>query len=351
MSTGPCANATSPTDDFFAALMLDSNFQHNEGGNLDFCVWDGDVDSYGPPCGNCGAAQWDLRESRGDLVCFNCGACDGGISKLVPDRTVYDEFEGLGEAPVDQGALNLATVFAELPARKVESNYDRGYYYHRRIKQWFIDDGNIPKHDWKIIKQAFRAYARGTVGVEKALVPSRQQLRDARGKQIPGTILLARADIRVILHDCEPLRQDTLAWRWESEERKKPSFVKRYFKHWLQIRWRFSGVVSSAEKNSARFLEKLHSRVRELQKAFPHIREAAKRKSFPSLNMVMRRLFVYLKMNDVEDEDFEQLRTRKARRKFEFCWWELCKYLQWPYLSNESFFLTRKQRSRNGSGK
>jgi len=332
--------------------MLDSNFQPDEGGNLDLCVWPADADSFGAPCGNCGKSQWDLRESRGDLVCFNCGACDGGLAVYVPDRAVYAECEGLGEAPVDQGALNLATVFAELPARKMESNYDRGYYYHRRVKQWFLDDGNIPKDDWKIIKQAFVAYAERVVKNQGTVCPSRQQLRDARGRQIPGTILLAKSDIRLILHDCEPLRRETLAWRWESEEQKKPSFVKRYFKHWLQIRWRFSGVVSSAEKNNARLLEKLHGRMRELQQAFPHIRDAAKRKSFPSLNMVMRRLFVYLKMSDVEDEDFEQLRTRKARRKFEFCWWELCKYLQWPYLSNESFFLTRKQRSpRNGGSK
>lgn len=334
---------------------MDSNFQlDNEGWGLDAPLLGSSIDSFGYPCDNCGANKWNLRESRGDLVCGGCGACDGGVSKLGADRAAYDDAEGLGVGPVEQSQLHVETVLAEMPSRKMARNYDRGYYFRRRVKQWFIQDSNIPEEDWKIIEQAFDTYARGVIKAETFLRPSNDMLRQSRGYRIPGTILLDKADVRLILHDCEPLRRDTLAWRWESAEQKKPTFVKRYFKHWLQIRWRFSGLVSSAEKNSSRLLEKLDTAVKELHQAFPHVRdlnEIAKRKSFPPINMVMRRLFVYLQMNDVDDEEFDLLKTRKGRRKFEFLWWEFCKYLQWPYLSKEAFFLTRKQRSKNGRGK
>lgn len=337
------------TGDFFATLMEFRDFPlRNEGVAVDNYVPDFMGDSGLPDCENCNGNNWDCAGDRGDLVCHSCGFCLGGIAISVRDRADNGVGGCQTDGMVHQGIRDAALVGCEAPVglhAKRRGQYSRQNYLREKFRQWCMAEPPIGPEDWKLIERAYCNYADTTIRIAY-FIPTGEQLRRAKGKPIPGCIVLRKEDIRCILHDCDALRRQSYDWKCDPEERKKPSFVTRFLEKWITIRWRFSGQGSLFATAPTDLSDVLLENFSSLQQAFVNTVQAEKiRKTFPSYNTVISRL---MEMHGFTESaaDLHLLNTKRARRKFEICWWNFCRYLRWPYLSKETFFLTRKRRSK-----
>lgn len=152
--------------------------------------------------------------------------------------------------------------------------------------------------------------------------------------------MLDKEAVRCILRACDALNRDA-AFEKE-EEAPTPSFGTKYLEKWLTIRWRFCGLASSGQSAPPDLLDLLMDDFAHLEEAFAHsVQDPLGRKAFPSYNTILYRLLelyncVHLAV------DLPQLKTRRARKKTELFWWQMCKYLKWPYISSDAQFLKIK---------
>lgn len=344
------------SDDIFEALFGLSEFENDFRGACDFGVLGENI----VVCTNldCGGTDFDVDEHRGDYVCLSCGACFGGLLVGVDNRKRGDDKINEDKAVFTENARNVAFDSIGVRSAKLASGkkdtYRRKTYFRDRMSQWLQSEKPIPKKDWHTIKREWRRYLsnKGIPGV----LPTKASLRKSRGKIISGCHPLEKADIRCILRACDVVteneRQEQLA-QWPADSMwdiyredigpKAPSFVTRYLEKWLSLRWRFTGVHSTAAECPHRIFETLEDYFEKLDKSFPSCIQNEKRKSFPSYNEMVKNLLQLLFLEHL-GSDFPGLRTERARNKANFYWWQFCRYHKWPYLLKEAKFLKRKNK-------
>lgn len=242
------------------------------------------------------------------LVHEHCGCHDSG-------RVASHESESEGPAIFEAEHKPIPIARSSRRTRRIASKslYKRQYYLRERLRQWFMSETPIPAFDWAIIELT---YSRES-GVR---IPTPRELRVARGFPIEGLPILSKDNIRSLLRNCDALN---------NEKR----FLSKYLEKWLTIRWRFCGKATKANHGTNNLLQDICYAFSRAEQAFSKISHL-KRKSFPSYNGVIARI---LELNGCAEltEDFPPMRTRRARKKFELYWWEICKQSQWPYLYKE----------------
>lgn len=343
------------SDDIFEALFDFSEIK-NDGG-ADFCDLH-DENTF--TCANlaCQGTNFDVDESRGDILCLDCGACFGGI--LVGDfaRKSGNDENGKGKAVYSENARSVA--FDSIGIRSAKNaghkkdTYRRKSYFRDRMSQWLHAETPIPKYEWGIIKKEWRRYLNG-LGFSRD-APTKAALRKSRGKIIPGYYALEKSDIRCILRACdarlEAKRQQKLAewpddpmWKIYRDEIGQPSksFVTRYLEKWLTLRWKLSGQHSTAAECPHEVFEQLENYFEKLDMSFPACLAGEKRKAFPSFNETVRNLLQLLFLEHL-GKDFPGLRTQRAKNRANYYWWKFCRFHKWPYLLKEARFL--KQRNK-----
>lgn len=341
------------SDDIFEALCsIPINSENN--GWVSVCGAGGLEGTF---CANCLASEWDVDEHRGDIVCYSCGAAFGGI--LVNDTLVGAaddsgaEEGGFYQENVRSVALNGVGIFSAAFKENRKNLYKRNSYFRDRLSQWLQTCRPIPADDLRTIKKFWR------LDLERrglpARIPTKFEIRGSR-ERLSGYDEVKKEDIRRVLHAVDTVteaeRQEKLAM-WPDDPlfkiyrdnigEKKKSFVTRYLEKWLTLRWLFSGQSSTADDCPTEIFEAVQFYLRQLDKAFPHVVQGEKRKSFMSFNEAMRNLLTLLGAQNLTD-DFPPLRTRRARNKANLFWWKFCKYYRWPYLVKEANFLRRKNK-------
>lgn len=281
-------------------------------------------------CENCGSGNWAPSESRGDIICFGCGYCVRCVTLSGPDRAPILS----GELPEGYvGSLVVSAPEDTQMSRAYCSKYKRQVYWRAKLRQWMLQDRHgINESDWRIIKQVFeRTYER------KSANPSH-----ARSDLKKGYPVLRKEDICSILQDCDvqgrPLKTGI----------PKQKFVSLYLERWLFLRWKLTGLGTVGTSVPQVLLEFLIDSLDELDAAFPQaIGSIFTRQAFPHFDSVVEKLLALRGASEF-DKDCVKLNTKRARKKFELCWWAFCKYLKWPYLSKEPEILTRRIKVKYG---
>jgi hypothetical protein len=291
-------------------------------------------------CAVCGADDWDLDEARGDLRCVSCGLC---VDFRAVHSTSFAAQAKLVETGgiVEQESLRCVAfggdqITVRRRPRK-RNKYQRKEYLKERFNQWFLQEPEISGDDWLVIEWQFDEWCKQTHG-RRFPKPSGREL--ARGKGIPhkGCLILSKADVRAVLHNCDLVKEED--YPWPLEKPAKNYFKKKYLERWLTIRWRFSGQGSTSRYVASELVELLYGDFDKLEEAHRILAPKFGRKSFPNYNTIIYRV---LELYNCEflAEDFPPLRTRKAARKIEILWWHYCKYLRWPYISDKADILKR----------
>jgi hypothetical protein len=323
-----------------------STWGQDEGFGIE-CMDIGDA-GYNPlgKCDNCGRDDWDVDERGGDLVCVGCGLCVPGVAVHQLSRTDKQQAYESGAMVCEENVRDAAFGFCPAsPVRRGRSRgaYKRATYLRQRLAQWCMSDPPIDRDDWRSIVQVWQDFcllAYGTVPV----VPSPFQLRTGRGRAVKGAIVPTKEQIRSVLDTCDTL--DTDRYDEEGEESPKRCFLRRYRKRWLSIRWRLSGYKTLSQDMAPDFMELLTDDFPRVEQAFNAVvRERFHRKAI-NYNEAIRHLMELYSLEDL-DEDFPRLRTRRARKRSFFHWWHICKYLEWPFLCNESKILRSVMKSKD----
>lgn len=343
------------SDDIFETLFDFSEIKDD--GGVDFC---GLHDENAFTCANlsCQGTNFDVDESRGDIVCLDCGACFGGLLVGVLNTTSIADKGGQGKTSITENARSVAFdsigIRSAKNARHKKDTYRRQAYFRDRLSQWLHTEKPIPKHDLAVIKKEWRRYLHG-LGVPGVL-PTKAALRKSRGKIISGCHPLEKSDIRSILRACdarlEAIRKKKLAewpddpmWKCYRDEigEQSKSFVKRYLEKWLSLRWRFTGQHSTAAECPHENFDQLQEYLGKLDRSFPACFAGEKRKAFPNWNEVTRNLLQLLFLEHLGG-DFPGLRTQRAKNRANYHWWKFCRFHKWPYLLKEARFLKRRKK-------
>lgn len=323
------------SDELFVALMSIPEFNpENEVFNLDLFDADFPDLSDSPHCENCNGTSWDYDYLGCLLVCSGCGACMGGVTRAIAER---GDFCAANNNNNDMAAANhheLAAVDPEAEHIFRAKNHVRRAYIREKFSQWFMSESPIPADDWSIIERAYINYCETVIKIP-GFIPTGDQLRRAKGKQIDGQPVLDKQDIQIILSDAEAVAQ--------LDGRTGP-FAKRYIEKWRTIRWRFCGVASSISEIPPDLLNFLMHAFDQLDQAFPKaVGDPLKRKKFPHYDTIIYRL-LELKGCAELGKDLEEIKTRRGKKSVERCWWLFCKYFKWPYISRDEKILTDKMK-------
>lgn len=317
------------SDELFAALMSIPEFNNNNE-VFDLDAFDADIFSseIEPKCVNCGERNWNLDAASATLVCSNCGNCMDDITRAVAERRDFCNSHRSGAAANGTDVGELANFDPASEHNLRAKNTNRRNYIREKFRQWFMSETPIPGDDWRLIERSFCSYCINTIRIA-ALVPTGEELRKSGGKAIEGYPVLDKNDIQIILHDAETVAK--------SEGREGP-FTSRYLEKWRTIRWRFCGLASTASEIPADLVNFLLDAFDQLDQAFAHAIDPMTQKKFPHYDTVIYRL-LELKGRAELGGDLEKLRTRKGQKNFELCWWKMCKYLKWPYISRDEKIL------------
>lgn len=318
------------SDELFAALMSIPEFNRNnevfdlDGFDADFP--DGEIE---PLCVNCNNRDWGLDTASATLVCNCCGNCLDDITRAVAERRDFcnSHRSGLAANTADVGELAAFDPASEHSLRAKKTNHRREYI-RQKFRQWFMSETPIPGDDWRLIERSFCSYCVNTIRVAP-LVPTGEELRKSAGTAIEGYPILDKNDIQIIIHDAE-----TLAL----EQGREGPFSSRYLEKWRTIRWRFCGLASTGSKIPPELVEFLLDAFDQLDQAFAKVVDPLKQKKFPHYDTAIYRL-LELKGQAELGGDLEKIRTRRGQKNFELCWWNMCKYLKWPYISRDEKIL------------
>lgn len=291
-----------------------------------------------------------MDEARGDLVCLGCGCAMGGLAYHAPDRQTWNDFEDQGAPLAQENLRDVAfdSIGVSQKRRANKGTYRRATYHRERLAQWFMEEPNIPETVWANIDESFRLLFPGDFRI-----PTANQRKRGKGKQISGTKSLTKGEIRRILCSCDALIEerrleqlnqwpDHPLFKFHREEagKKQVSYVTKYLERWITIRHHYSGESSTSKDCPDILFERTLGMLRQMEQALPFVREQMKRMSFPSVNMMIRNIFQLHRCLHLA-KDFPELSTRRARKAADYCWWLFCRFHKWPYLLKEVKFLKR----------
>lgn len=292
----------------------------------------------GQKCTNCGANDWTREEQRGDMVCVSCGLCDGGIFVAPPPHA--NEQQTATPRRVDQrksdgGVSNNSPtgnrVRRRISRRAKSANYKRYTYLKQRLSQWHMADPDIDPDSWEFISEQFLDFVLRTHGWMPH-IPSTTELRECHGIQIEHTFCLDKRGVRSILNACDAI---ILA---DTDSEQPPTYTRRFLKKWVSIRWKFSGVQGTSRYTSPVFLELLCEDFQKVERAFEIVIQHRFKRKAMCYNEFINRLMELHRFGDLA-KDFPPLNTSRAKQRTYIYWWHICKYLQWPFLCNESKIL------------
>ena len=363
--------------DMFEALFGDINFD-DEGGAI-FAGFDFNIlpTASEHVCPNCKSINWSVDEQRGDYICNTCGCCDNNVYHESPTFT-NNSAEGWGEREFEKtdgeslapffpenhdsmeppekqrkSVPSISTLVKKLPEelrddirREIrgatgehKGKYERKFYYRERLRQWFMQEPPILEDDWEFIESAYTNYCDEELHCGWR-IPTGQELLQSKGKAIEHCVILTKHDINIILQRAEDLKEENC--KYDEPPPNCHYFLKKYGEKWLTIRWRFCGLASTARKAPKELLVCLLEDFEHLEEAFRQVvYDPLKRKAFPHYNTVIYHLLELYNCVHLGG-DFPGLETRRAKKKIELYWWQMCKYLKWPYISKDADFL-RKQ--------
>jgi len=297
-------------------------------------------------CFNCGRADWAIDPARGDHLCLACGMCDPFLAVHGPP-TLEDGPEPRHRARAQVPRENdLEAVVlsgrASLKRKRQHSAYDRASYVNDRLAQWSLSEPGINEKDWEEIETSFIRFVirRGFIPV----IPTGEQLRKSRGKQIDHTWLLTKPECREVLEDCDTVREEDTDSVGNVLMR-RGHFKKKYYERWMTIRWRFSGVNS---KSNPTLVEIIKDDFPRLEEAFRATIGRNERKYFPNYNAMFHFLLELYNCEDLADA-FPLPKTLRSRNKAEEFWWRFCGFLQWPCIRPVKFLRKRQRRDARGA--
>lgn len=291
-------------------------------------------------CINCGARdEFGIDYVHGTEVCHSCGFCVTNFETAVAKS---DSFNGKSNAresavpKVSAGASRFKGT--SYPKRRKSAPNDRRTYFAERIRQWQQREKPIPDDDWDIIATKFLdfCFTHEDARIRNIAVrlPTPSELRQSKGKQLRNTYCPTKEDIRHILVACDAIDEDADEWEMTKTVEKR-AFRKKYLEKWITIRWRVCGVTTTADQCPPWVLERLIDMRNQLEQAFVHGVDRSKRKSFPSVNFVVRRCFDMLGTPHLRKE-FLLPKTRRSRKKNTILWRQMIKWLQWPYINSDA---------------
>lgn len=290
-------------------------------------------------CSNCGSCDRAVDGEHSAVVCMACGFVFGDMP-IISDRgpsaagvavQIVDHAEAVG---LDKTA----------PVRKTPARYRREVYLRERLAQWNMLEHPISAADWSDIEAAFRDHFKG-VGV-----PTGPQLRKAGGRAIEGCRVLSKEEIGEILDAASARRrlsrpEANAFYKPDEDEQREVNFRRKYLEKWLSIRWRFCGLAPSSKDMPHHLFEQILDALPRLEEAFNRtVKLQGKRKSFPHYSTIIHHI-LQLYGQEKLAEDLPLAKTRRARKAIEGYWFQMCGYLQWPYLT-ESEILKPKDKKR-----
>jgi len=293
-------------------------------------------------CVNCGGNDWQADIEAGYLCCMECGYCDSDIrlhqTSRGDDRARYEA----GEALVVENPDYLAPMPAPVapkrrcsPAKllreaknerkrrkRPSAGYKRTVYFNERMAQWALVEPDIPLHDWDEIDACFVEFMRNK-GL-RAVIPTVEQLREARGSRIDACYQLTKEEISLILQSADTVKPTDHYFEIE-----RGYFKRRYLEKWLRIRWHFCGKGTYFAELPVWVVPDLRSMFHALQPAFYNVvYDRQNRKSFPSYNFGICRLLDLCNQSHA-CSDFPMLKTKAKRRRLNEYWWNMCHFMQW----------------------
>lgn len=315
-------------------------------------------------CGNEGPGEdllGDLDPVEGFGVCRNCGsddrAVDGQHSAVVCMACgyVFIDMPIISDcAPAGAGVAAQLVDHAEaagldktLPARKTPARYRREVYLRERLAQWNMLEHPISPADWADIEAAHRDFDIVRGGQGKS--PSGEELRRCGGRAIPLFRILTKEEIGEILDAATARRRlsrtEANPFYQPDPDEREVNFRRKYLEKWLSIRWRFCGLAPSSKRMTHHLFEQILDALPRLEEAFNRtVKLQGKRKSFPHYSTVIHHI-LQLHGQEKLAEDLPLAKTRRARKAIEGYWFQMCGYLQWPYLT-ESEILKPRDRKR-----
>lgn len=147
-------------------------------------------------CDECGGSAWSAEVASGSIVCMDCGAC--GMGRIYGSDLVSARPGGLVNAGGAEAAMQVAPG-SRSSANSTSSNRDS--YFTERLAQWAMAEPEIPDRHWEYITDAFEEY-QAEIGL-RSRIPLPSELRRSRGRQIAGTYLLTKDEIRTLLTRCD----------------------------------------------------------------------------------------------------------------------------------------------------
>lgn len=338
-----------PADIYRATLSTSRNFEWKDGGvGIDFL----ELDLCGPTalqqCPNCLGNDWECDEHRGDLVCQCCGFCDGGllvsvptgfdkqqaiaIGETIPQQSTRDAaFNSLQSSVHSRRAVVRAPSKRRRNCRPSHNSYKRIVYFRERISQWLMEEPEIDEGDWEQICASYL-----DVGIRKygraPTIPTTTELRESKGRLVPGAMPLTKSDVRSILSACDAVISSDI------DDKEGPRFIRRYFEKWIKIRWRLTGFAGTNRFVSGSLVEMILEDFPRVEQGFRMAVQPKYGRKAMSYNEFTRRLMELYSMEDL-NEDFPSLKTDRARKRSYLYWWHICKYQRWPFLCNENKIL------------
>lgn len=343
-------------DPAFLDLLLDVPLYEEKNENENEGTPGGSNGAYGN-CVNCAGSLWNFNVTSGAVVCSLCGCCQDWIP--LCEVSFLERAADLAGRPASaESAASLLPGGRKRSARSTP--YERITYLRERLSQWSRTEPAIPAKDWEVILTEFVGWCQEK-GLQNVHIPDIYELR--RGKGLPGTVVLTKEEIGEILDRCDVKREQPGPGDWNfGMDSSDPDFIqfglfkRRYLERWYSIRWRLSGVGTTADKLPAQALTAICEVFLEVVEAFRRVVYKRGRTSMLSYNFVLCRIFDLLGLSDC-NADFPELQSPKKRQEMSEYWKRICAYHFWPYINTDelpedskSHEESPKKRTKYGAG-